>query len=179
MPWDDTWAMSYQHPGYNTLHTWPRSDRAAQVNISFWHDLLSLFLSLTDGSPCRSTITLSWGSLCWMARMFLRWQRCWTTMMSHLLSTQAFAVSSRLRLALRQQEIPLQTARTHYLLQTATVMQIYPANIAARWQIILWWHEELPMIPTECCLDRPISIRARATTWKCHFYATTNGFKLC
>ena len=63
----------------------------------------------------------------------------------------------------------------HYYHDTQT----YPENIAARWQIRLWWHEELPMIPTECCLDNPISTRALATTWKCNFYAATNRFELC
>ena len=161
------------------LQTWPKSDKAAQVNISFWHDLCSLLLSLTDGSPWRSTITFNCGSLCCIAKMFFSWHRCWTMIMSDLLSTQAFAVSSRLKLALMHDDIQLKMGRHGMWKLIKNIYKYegiknshnfkilaYPDIIAAKWQIKLWWQDEFPMIPTECCLGNPNSINALATAYK-------------
>ena len=42
----------------------------------------------------------------------------------------------------------------------------YPDIKAAKWQIRLWWQDEFPMIPTECCLGNPNSMNALATAYK-------------
>ena len=55
----------------------------------------------------------------------------------------------------------------------------YPDIKAAKWQIRLWWQDEFPMIPTECCLDNPNSTNALATAYKDAGLLTNSNLQFC